>query len=113
MPLLFSILFSLLFLICITGSVSGQSIYEDCPRGTYRHSPFSRECKLCAKGHYGDTHGLTVNTCSAPCPLGRYGDNVGAKTIDDCKLVCNIGVQYLMISVWMMNEFNLIYSFLL
>mmetsp|Transcript_49471 Transcript_49471/g.97843 ORF Transcript_49471/g.97843 Transcript_49471/m.97843 type:complete len:145 (-) Transcript_49471:56-490(-) len=62
------------------------SPYDDCPRGTYRENPLSRECKLCSKGYFGDVRGLTTNTCSAPCPMGRYGDNFGAKTEDDCKL---------------------------
>mmetsp|Transcript_9534 Transcript_9534/g.15721 ORF Transcript_9534/g.15721 Transcript_9534/m.15721 type:complete len:138 (-) Transcript_9534:743-1156(-) len=80
-------------LIClvISTEVFSQVYYEDCPRGTYREAELSRECKPCAKGFYGETRGLTVSTCSAPCPKGRYSDAFGAKTIDDCKL-CPPGV---------------------
>jgi hypothetical protein len=74
--------------IVVARFVSAEnSPYPDCPRGTYREKPLSKECRLCAQGHYGETRGLTTRTCSGPCPLGRYGDEVGLKTSDECKLV--------------------------
>jgi hypothetical protein len=64
--------------------------YSDCPRGTFREDPYSRECKPCAKGYYGNARGLTKSTCTSPCPLGTYSDIVGATSVDACKLVKNI-----------------------
>ena len=67
--------------------VSDDSIYENCPKGTYRETQYTKECKLCPKGYYGNTEGLTTPTCTAPCPIGRYSDRFGLKYVDDCKLV--------------------------
>ena len=48
-------------------------------------------CHVCAKcttklsNQTGETSGLNNNDCTAMCPMGTYGDVVGARTIDDCK----------------------------
>ena len=58
-----------------------------CPRGKYRSQGLRRaECVWCPRGVYGATEGLTDATCTAPCPVGRYNDQLGAKSDDDCRL---------------------------
>lgn len=77
----------LLCLLFLLYCLAEESPYEDCPRGSFRERPFARECTLCPKGYYGEVRGLTSRECSAPCPIGRYSDTLGGKTIDDCQLV--------------------------
>jgi len=78
----------------VASSSSSSSIYQDCPIGSYRENPYKRECKLCPRGYYGNTVGLTSSTCSGPCPIGRYSDKVGTKYEEDCELVSSINVCY-------------------
>lgn len=78
-----------------SSSSSSSSIYEDCPIGSYRENLYKRECKLCPRGYYGNTVGLTSSTCSGPCPIGRYSDKVGTKHEEDCELVSSISINLL------------------
>jgi hypothetical protein len=78
----------------VASSSSSSSIYQDCPIGSYRENPYKRECKLCPRGYYGNTVGLTSSTCSGPCPIGRYSDKVGTKYEEDCELVSSINLCY-------------------
>ncbi len=64
--------------------VNSNPYYDDCPRGSYRPSPTVKECKFCALGYYGNTHGLTTSTCTAACPAGKYGSIVGATNDEEC-----------------------------
>jgi hypothetical protein len=101
----------LLVLFSTVGQAHNNTL-APCPRGSYKHST-SRECVLCPRGTYGtfsvitfvtifafvicakwttnpsnqtgETSGLNNNDCTAMCPMGTYGDVVGARTIDDCK----------------------------
>lgn len=93
------ILFFIFTCIAMCVVYAELSPYPDCPRGTFRESPFSKECTLCAKGYYGETHGLVARTCSGACPLGRYSDLVGLKTIDECKLVSTFQLYCPLIAV--------------
>jgi hypothetical protein len=83
----------------VSSSSSSSSIYQDCPIGSYRENQYKRECKLCPRGYYGNTVGLTSSTCSGPCPIGRYSDKVGTKYEEDCELVSSINVCMLIMNL--------------
>lgn len=67
-----------------------------CPIGKYRPTSVldsnyqrivgvrSHGCRECPRGRYGETTGLTSDSCSAECPLGRYRDITGGKSVHDC-----------------------------
>lgn len=74
---IFIIIICFLLLKIVTGDAN-------CSRGSYLEGTV---CRLCPKGRYGSSIGLTSYLCTAACPTGRYNDLFGAKTIDDCKLV--------------------------
>ncbi len=78
-------LFSILFFV----ATAHDNSFEDCPRGSYRPNAKVKDCKLCAKGYYGETHGLTSKYCTAACPIGKYGGSFGAMTDEDCTFVRN------------------------
>ena len=69
-----------------------------CPAGKYRPtaqtdnnyqrlvSLRTEGCRDCPRGKYGSVAGLTTDSCTAECPLGRYRDRPGGKTQEDCHL---------------------------
>jgi hypothetical protein len=85
-----SLMFAVLIISISLSIASSNPYYEDCPRGSYRPSPTVKECKFCALGYYGNTHGLTTSTCTAACPIGKYGSVVGATNDEECTEVRNI-----------------------
>ena len=40
---------------------------------------------LSKSGRYGSTTRLISKQCTAPCPMGRYNDQLGAKSVRDCR----------------------------
>jgi len=86
----------------ITSTSTAASIYQDCPIGSYRENQYKRECKLCPRGFYGNTVGLTSSSCTGPCPIGRYSDKVGTKYEEECELVSN---DYCFYHLYLINSF--------
>ena len=65
-----------------------------CPLGKYR-LPGSTDlqmirgqrtdgCIYCPRGRYGSSTSLSNRQCTAPCPMGRYGDRIGATSVYEC-----------------------------
>lgn len=77
-------------------SLRGTVPSISCPVGKYRptgsqDSNYQRlvgsrieGCEDCPRGRFGSATGLTLQSCTDACPLGRYRDVTGGKSVEDC-----------------------------